>query len=115
MREHSAYFLEAHPWQRQQVMHDRHLHFADDRQIALHQQVVVAVNRSADRVLNRDDSQIDGTVGHGVEDFVEGRIRARLRIRQQPEHGGLTECARFSLIRDSHADPSSSLPAVRST
>ena len=30
MRQDPANFLEAHSWQREQVVHDRHLHFADD-------------------------------------------------------------------------------------
>ena len=58
MRQHPPHVLEPHARQRQQVVDDRHLHFADDRQFALDEQVVVAVNRSADRVLDRHDAEV---------------------------------------------------------
>ena len=47
--------VERRAGQRQQVVHDRQLHLADDRQLVRQQQVVVAVDAAADRVLDRHD------------------------------------------------------------
>ena len=104
VRQHAPHVLEAHPWQRQQVVDDRDLYLADDRQLPLDEQIVIAVNGSADRVLDRDDAEVHRPVADGIEHLVERGVWARLRIRHQPEHGGLAERARFTLIRDSHAD-----------
>ena len=102
MRQDPPDFLEPHARQREQLVHDRHLDFADDRELALDEQVVVAVNRAADRVLDRDDAEADVAGVDGVEHLVEGRVRARLGGGQQAQHGRFAECAGLSLIRDSH-------------
>ena len=45
--------VERRAGQRQQLVHDRQLDLADDRQLVLEEQVVVAVDAAADRVLDR--------------------------------------------------------------
>ena len=59
MRQDPPHVLEPDARQRQQVVDHRHLHFADDGQVGFDEEVVVAVNRPADRVLDRHDAERD--------------------------------------------------------
>ena len=102
MREDPPHFAELDARKREQVVHHRHLDLADDRQLPFDQQVVVAMNRAADRVLDRDDAEVHRAGVDRVEHFVERRIGTRIRIRQQPHDGRLAERSRFSLKRNSH-------------
>ena len=71
MRQHPPHVLESHARKRQQVVHHRHLHLADDRQVGFDEQVVVAVNRPADGVLDRHDAERHTIVVHRFEDVLE--------------------------------------------
>ena len=63
------------PGQRQQVVRDGQLDLADDRQVVLEQQVVVAVDAAADRVLDRQDAVRGPARRHGGEHVVERLAR----------------------------------------
>ena len=52
-------------------MVDAQLDLADDRQVVVDEQVVVAVNAAADGVLHRQDAVGGAAVRDGGEDFLE--------------------------------------------
>src|SRR5438093_1199401 len=89
--------------QRQQVMHDRQLDLRDDRQLVREQQVVVAVDAAADRVLERQDAVRGAAAVDGVEDVFEAVARDQLRLVIDPPRRRLAKGARLSLIRDLHS------------
>ena len=74
------HLLERGAWQRQQMMHDRHLDLADDRQLVLEQQIEVAVDAAADRVLDRQHAVGDPVGFDGVEDILEALAGNQLRV-----------------------------------
>ena len=104
--------VERRAGQRQQVMDDRQLDLADDRQLVLEQQVVVAVDAAADRVLDRQHA-VSRPVPASTASKTSSKLAARqqLRVGVDPPRRGLAERARFSLIRDFHR-PSSQLSAL---
>ena len=102
MRIDAAQTPERRAREREQVVHDGQLDLADDRQRALEQQVVVAVNAAADRVLDRQDAAGRRAGLDRVEHFVEAPAGQELRVRVNPPGGRLAEGARLALIRDLH-------------
>ena len=88
--------------QRQQMVDHRQLDLADDRQVVLEQQVVVAVDAAADRVLDRQDAVGRGAGLDGVEHLVEAAAGDQPRVGVDPPGRRFTEGAGFALIRDRH-------------
>ena len=89
-------------WQGQQVMDDRQLDLADDRQVVLEQQVVVPVDAAANRVLDRQHAVGDRAGLHRVEGFFEAPAGQQVGVGVNPAGGGFAEGARLALIRDFH-------------
>src|SRR6185295_5045580 len=88
--------------QREQAVVHAQLDLADDRQVVLEQQIVVAVDAAADGVLHRQDAVRRAGVAHRGEDFVEGRAGKRLRGGSELESRGLAVGPRLSLEGDDH-------------
>ena len=92
------------PRKRQQMMDDRLFDLTDDRQFVLEQEVEVAVDAAADRVLDRQDAVVGRPALDGVEDVLEraagqsARCAPALTLLRRR----LAERAGFSLIRDFH-------------
>ena len=89
--------------ERLQAMDDVELDFAGDPELVIEQQVVVAVNRAADGVLERNDAMRRPLLDDRLEDLVERLAGQRLDVGPaKMQRGCLAVGARFSLIRDSH-------------
>jgi hypothetical protein len=106
VREHATDPGERRPRQRQEIVHDRQFHLADDRQVVLEQQVVVAVDAAADRVLDGQDAVRDAPARNRGEHFVEAVERDRFGVRAGAERRRFTVCARGALECDTHGVPS---------
>ena len=83
-------------------MDDGELHLRHDRQLVLDEQVVVAVDAAADRVLERQAAVRRLARGDGVEGLLEAAARHQRRVVRHAPGGGFAEGTRFSLIRDLH-------------
>ena len=87
---------------RQILVAQGELDLAGDVQIVFEQQVVVAVNRPADRVLERHDAVRGAFPDHRLEDFVERLTWQRFGVVAAIEQRRrFAVGARFSLIRES--------------
>jgi len=88
--------------QRKQMMDDRQLDFGHDGKLVLQEQVVIAMNAAADRILDRHDPVGRRTgVGRG-EHLLETPARQQLRLGIDAASRGFAECTRFTLICDLH-------------
>ena len=84
-------------------MHDRHLHLADDRQLVLDQQVVVAVDAAADRVLDRQHAIVRRSLLDRGKHVFEALAGNQLRVAAHQPRRRFAERSRFALICDLHA------------
>ncbi len=72
-------------------------------ELVIEQQIVVAMDGAADRVLERDDAVRRALLDDRFEDLVEGLAGQRLDVRSaEMQRGRFAVCPRFSLIRKSH-------------
>ena len=92
------------PGQRLQTVNDVQLDFAGYRDLVIDEEVVVAVNGSADGVFHRHDPVRCALVQHGVEDLVERLARQRFRVRGKKQGRRLAVSARFTLIGNPHSN-----------
>ena len=88
--------------QREKVVLDPQLHLAHDRQMMLEEQVEVAVDAAADRILDRQHAVRRRAGLDRVEDVLEGAAGHELRVGADLPRGRLAECPRFPLIRNLH-------------
>ena len=94
---------DARAGQRLQAMHDVELDLAGDPELVIEQQIVVAVDGAADRVLERHDAVRRPFLDDRFEDVVEGLAGQRLDIgAAEMKRRRFAVGPRFSLIRDSH-------------
>ena len=94
--------IHRHPGQRQQVVDDRELDLANDRQVVLHEQIEIAVDAPADRVLDRQDAVAGRPALDRVEDILEAAARDQLGVGAHLPRRRLAEGPRFTLISDTH-------------
>ena len=87
---------------RQQMVPDRQLDFADDRQVVLDEQVVIAMNAAANRVLDRQDPVRRPSRRHRPEHVVERLAGNDVGVAAETEGRGFAVGARLSLERDAH-------------
>ena len=80
----------------------RKFHLRDNRQVVREEQVVIAMDAAADRVLNRQDAVGAGGGDDGVEDLFEAPARRELRVGIDASGRSLAEGARLALIRYLH-------------
>ena len=107
MRVHLLDVLHRGARKRQEVVRDLQEHFGHHRQLVLEQQVVVAVNAAADRILDGQDP-VRGFAGlHLDEHLVEAHARDRRGVRAESQRRRFAIRARFSLKRN----PQDQLPA----
>src|SRR5262245_11555636 len=83
-------------------MNDRQLDLSDDREMVSHQQVVVAMNASADRVLDRHDAITGRPAFDRRKHLLESSARDELCIGDNAPRRCLAEGPRLPLIGDSH-------------
>ena len=102
MRVHAPQPLDGRAGQRQQLVDDRQLDLGLNRQLVRHQQVVVAMNAAANRVLNRQDPVMGLPALDGGKHVLEALARQELRIRGDTPPGRLAERARLPLIGHLH-------------
>ena len=102
MRVDAAQAGERRAGQGEQVVHHRQFDLGDERQIVREQQVVVAVDAAADRVLERQDAVRHAARGHRVEDVLEAAAGDERRVVAHAPRGRLAERSRFALIRNLH-------------
>ena len=104
MRVDHLHIADRRPRQRLQAVDDVELHLAGDHELVLEQQVVVAMDGAADRVLERDDAMrralLDDRLEHLVEAFAGHCFDLRSTVQ---ERGGLAVGAGLSLIRESQS------------
>ena len=84
------------------MMHHRELDLGDDRQLVLQQQVVVAMDAAANRVLDRQHAVRRRTGVDGGEDFLEAMARNEVRLQVHPSGRCFAERPRLALICDLH-------------
>ena len=102
MRIDAAQIAEGDARQRQQMVHDRQLHLADDREMMLDEQVVVAVDAAANRVLDRQDAVAGGPGVDGAEDLLEAPARDQLGVGVHQPRRRFAEGAELPLVGDPH-------------
>jgi hypothetical protein len=103
MRVHDRDIGDLRAGQRLQAMDDIELHFAGDHELVIEEQVVVAMNGAANRVLERHHAVRGALLHHRLEHFIEALARHRFDLRSAVhKRGGLAIGAGFSLIRESH-------------
>ena len=90
------------PRQCEQVMDDRQLDFRDNRQVVLEEQIVVAVDAPANRVLDRQHAIGGGAGLDAVKDLFETAAGDQVGIGIDPACRRLAERPQFALIRDLH-------------
>ena len=106
MRIHAPDVIESDIGRRDQIVHDAHARLAADRQIGIEQQIVIAVNRPRETVLDRRDATVRLPRSDRGEHLVERMARHAGHLRpEETAGGGFTECACFTLIRDLHRFP----------
>jgi len=86
----------------EQMVYDRHFHLADDRQVVLHQQVVVAMDAAADRVLDWQHAVMRGPLLDSGKHLFEAFTWDERRVAADQPRCRLAERARLSLIGDLH-------------
>ena len=69
MRQRFANLVKSHAWQGNESMHDLANRLAYDFQIVFEQEVVASMDRSGQRVLDRNDSEAGLTACYGVENI----------------------------------------------
>ena len=87
---------------RKQLVHNRQFDFADNRELMLEQQVVVAMDAAADRIFDRKDAVAGGPRVDGAEDFFEAAAGHEVGARVHAPRRRLAERPKLPLIRDSH-------------
>ena len=93
----------ARAWERLQAMHDVEFHFAGDHQLVFEQQVIVAMDRAADGVLERHDTMRRSPFDNRLEHIVKALARDRLDFGSAvQERCGFAVRPGFSLISESH-------------
>src|SRR3954447_9182552 len=88
--------------QREQAMVYAQLHFADDRQFVLDEQIVVAMNAAADGVLHRQDPGRLTAPRSPGEDVLETAARQHVRFGREAKRGRFAVSARLTLECNSH-------------
>ena len=84
-------------------MHDHQLDLADDPQVVLQQQVVVAMDGAADRILDRQNPVGRRALLNRRKDRFEALPRQQVGRRLEPQRRRLGVGSRLPLIRDTHA------------
>ena len=102
MRQYPPHILQRSAGQRHQVVRDRQRHLADNGQIVFEEQVVVAVNTAADRVLDRQDAVCRLTGRDCGEDVLERLAGEKVGMIAETKRGGLAVRSRFALEGDAH-------------
>ena len=95
--------------QGEQVMAYGEFHLAHDREVVLHQQVVIAVDAAADGVLDRQDPVRGPPAGDRREHVVEGFAGDEVCVVAEMEGRGLAVGAGLSLVGNAHGYGRSSL------
>jgi hypothetical protein len=95
-------------------MDHRHLDLPDDRQVMLEQQIEVAVDAAADRVLDRQHAVVGRAAVDGGEHILEALAGLELSFRIHQPRGGLAERSGFSLIGDPHGNLQDTAPRTAS-
>jgi hypothetical protein len=103
MRVHDLDVGQRGPGQREQAMVHAQLDLADDRQLVLQQEIVVAVDAAADGVLHGQDAVGRAAAVHGGEDLFEGRAGKNGSAGRIFECGGFAIRAGFPLKRYEHS------------
>src|SRR5262249_4182639 len=78
------------------------LDLGDDRQLVLHEEVVVAMDAPPDRVFDRQDAVRRRPGVHGRKDFLEAVARNQLGVLIDAPRRRFAERPRFSLIGNLH-------------
>ena len=102
MRIDAAHPLHRHAGQRQQVVDDRQLDLADDRQVVLEEQIEVAVDAAPDRVLDRQHAVVGRPRVDRVEDVLEAAARHELGVGIHLPRRRLAERSGLTLIGNTH-------------
>jgi hypothetical protein len=102
VRVDAAQAVQGRAREREQMVDDRELDLTDDRQRALEQQVVVAMDAAADRVLDWQDAVRRPACLNGVEHLVEAAAGRQRRVGIDSPGGRLAEGARLALIGNCH-------------
>jgi hypothetical protein len=102
VRVDDADVLEPRPRLAEQAVIHAQLHLADDRQIVVHEQVVVAVDAAADGVLHRQDAVRGAPAGDGGEHLFETGAGEDVGAGRVGEGGRFAIGARFPLERYEH-------------
>ena len=112
MRVHLSHVRHCRARKCQEVVRHLQQHLGHDRQLVLQQQIVVAVDAAADRVLDRQDAVRGFAVVDGGKHVLEVGARNCLRVRAEPQRRRFAVRPRFALIRNAHNTASSfELPA----
>ena len=102
MRVDATYALHRAARQRQQVVDDRQLGLPHDRQVVFQQEVEVAMDAAAHRVLDRQDAVVGGRGVDGLEHVLEGTAGPQLGPGAHLTRRCLAERTRLPLIRNLH-------------
>ena len=102
MRVDDADVRERDARQRQETVIHLELHFPDDRQLVLDQQVVIAVDAPADGILHRHNAAGGAAPGDGAEHVLEAPARNRVGVRVECERRRLAVGAGLALVGDAH-------------
>ena len=84
-------------------MRDDQLHLADDGEVVLEQQVVVAMDAAADGVLHGQHAVSGAALIHGLEDELEALAGEQVGVVRVAKRGGLAIGPRLALIGDAHS------------
>ena len=102
MRIHPSQAFQRRARHGQQVVDDGQLHLGHNREVVREQQVVIAVDAAANRVLDGHDPVRRRPGIDGVEDLLEAPARDEPGVRIHPSRRSLAERARLALICDVH-------------
>ena len=102
VRVHDRQILEARSGSDQQTVVHGELHFPDDRQLVLDEQVVVPMDASPDRVLHRQDPSGRASLGHRREHVLKAAARHHRGLRRKPQRRRFAVGSRLPLERDTH-------------
>ena len=103
MRVHLLDVRELRPRKREQVVRHLQQHLGHDRQLVLEQQVVVAVDAAANRVLDRQNAVGCLAAFDGGKHLVEALARHSRRVRTESQCRRFAIRARFALIGNFHS------------
>jgi len=102
VRVHDREILEARSRPDQEAVVHRDLHFTDDRQLVLDEQIVVPMDASPDRVLHRQDPPGRASLGDRREHVFKAAARHHNGLRCKPQGRRFAVSAGFSLERNTH-------------